>query len=82
MTKLIVSCCLVLMLGGCWNPFTEKPIREFYVYKTTDSKCYRVEEYKDRFQEFEVSCQKIPPRVFFPTINEWKELNDIGKNVE
>jgi hypothetical protein len=81
MRSFIAGLFLVSMLGGCAY-FEGKPIREFYVYKTTDSKCYRIEEYKDRFENFEVSCQKIPPRVYFPTIDRWDDLNEIGQNVE
>ncbi len=60
MKKIVLTCLVALMVVGGLVGCGEKPIREFYVYETTTSDCYKVQEMKDAYNYWLIDCRSVP----------------------
>ena len=72
MYRIIMLAILVFALLGC----AEKPMAEYYVYETMTGLCFKVHEFKDRLDYWDIDCREIPKGVTPTRVPEWEERDD------
>jgi hypothetical protein len=67
----ILALLALLLLFGC----ADKPLKTWFEYEATTSKCAKLTEYKDRIDIELINCRKVPEGrgIEFRTVNKFGE---------